>query len=182
MKKENSKLIIIILILLTISLSATYAFLNLSASGASDANQGGCLQVNYTGQAINNSSLQSTTDYTQGATSDITLSKNANCDIYSEASIYIHTDAAQTDAPLSNGALKYKVMQGTTEINSGSIAAVDEQSEDQLLATVTLTSTSTTYTVYLWIDPEISQGTYNEKTYTGYLYASSTQSSTVTGA
>ena len=180
MKKENIKLSITIALLVVFSLAVTYAYLVLNASGTEDSGQGGCFVVNYTGQAISNASLQSTVDYTEGATSNIILSKNENCEIYNEASIYIHTDATQTDAPLSNGALKYKIMQGDTEISSGSIAAVTESSDDQLLATVDLTETATTYTVYLWIDPDISKGTYHEKNYAGYLYASSTQASTIT--
>lgn len=180
MRRENFKLSIIISLIVVISLSATYAYLEIRGENTASG-QGGCFEVNYTGQTINNSSLQSTTDYTQGAASNIVLSKNENCEIYTKASIYLHTNSGETNAPLSNGAMKYKIMQGTTEVATGVISAVTETTEDQLLATVDLTTTDTTYTVYLWIDPTISQGTYHEKTYSGYLYASSTQTSTVKG-
>jgi hypothetical protein len=181
MRKDNFKLSIIISLLVVISLSATYAYMEMSASNNSSTGTAGCFEVNYSGQSIDNSSLKSTKDYTEGATSNIILSKNQDCEIYTEASIIIHTNSDITDAPLSNGAMKYKIMQGTTEISSGSIAAVDANSEDQILAIVPLTETNVTYTVYLWIDPEISRGSYHEKIYSGYLYARSTQSSTVTG-
>lgn len=179
MKKENIKLSITILLVVVFSLSVTYAYMELSASNSTSENQSGCFVVNYSGQEINNSSLKSASDYTQGASSNIILSKNSGCKIYTEASIYIHTNSSETTAPLSNGAMKYKVMQGTTEIQSGTISAVDENSEDQLLATVALTNQNVTYTVYLWIDPEVSKGSYHGKNYSGYLYASSTQSSSI---
>lgn len=175
MKKENIKLSITILLIVVFSLSVTYAWMELNTNSSTSENQSGCFVVNYSGQEINNTSLKSTTNYLEGASSNIILSKNSNCKIYTEASIYIHTNSESTTAPLSNGAMKYKIMQGTTEIQSGTI----EESEDQLLATVPLTDTNVTYIVYLWIDPEVSKGSYNGKTYSGYLYASSTQSSTV---
>ena len=179
MRKENIKLSVTILLIIVFSLSVTYAWLELSANNSTSKNQSGCFIVNYEGQEINNASLKSTTNYQEGASSNIKLSKNSNCKIYTEASIYIHTNIEGTTAPLSNGAMKYKIMNGTTEIQSGVISEVTEGSENQLLATVPLTDTNVTYIVYLWIDPEISKGSYNGKTYSGYLYASSTQSSTI---
>lgn len=178
-KAKNIKTIIIIILLVVASLSLTYAYMLLNSTKTTDSTQAGCFVVNYTGQSINNTSLQSTEDYTQGEVSDIVLSKNKDCEIYTEASIYIHTNSSETDAPLSNEALKYKIMNGSTEVSSGSIKTVTSGNEEQLLATVPLTTTSTTYKVYLWIDSSISRGSYNEKTYSGYLYASSTQSSTI---
>lgn len=179
MRKENIKLSIIITLLVVLSLSSTYAYLELGSSNKNTTTgNAGCFVVNYTGQTINNSSLLSTTDYTKGAKSDIVLSKNANCEIYTKASIYLHTTT--TNAPISNGAMKYKIMKGTTEVASGVITA-DSANEEQLLTTVTLTTTSTTYSVYIWIDPAISLGTFHAKTYSGYIYASSTQTSTVKG-
>lgn len=181
MRNEDFKLLTLISFIVVISLSATYAYVELSASGTGGTGEAGCFEVNYSGQEINNSSLRSTTNYLEGAKSEIILSKNENCEIYTEASIYIHTNEIVDEAyrpDLSNGALKYKVMQGTSELASGSITSIG----DTLLKNnIPLTETGTTYTVYLWIDPEISAGSYNGKQYSGYLYASSSQSSTLTG-
>ena len=175
MTKTNIKSLIIVSILVVFALSTTYAFLNLSASNSTTATgEAGCFVVNYTGQTINNSSLVSTTNYAEGASSNVVLSKNANCKIYTEADIMIHTNTTTT-APISNGALKYKVMNGTTEVSSGTITTTG----DTKLATVTLTTTATTYKVYIWIDSNISLGTYNGKSYSGYLYAKSIQTSTI---
>lgn len=192
MRKENIKLSVIISLIVVISLSATYAYMELSTSGNSATGQGGCFEVNYEATAINTSALQSTTNdnYAQGANSVITLSKNEDCEIYTKAEIYLHTNTADTTAPLcydedsenyleSSCSMKYKIMQGTEEISTGEIMA---ETPDQLLATVDLTENATSYTVYLWINSETSKGTYNGTTYSGYLYASSTQTSTVTGS
>lgn len=179
MQRENIKLTIIIFLVVIFSLSATYAFIEINQGNNTTSGTAGCFEVNYSGTTINNASLQSTTDYTKGASSIISLSKNSGCQIYDQAEILVHTNSARTTAPLSDGAMKYKVMQGTTQISNGSISAVTATSEDQVLATVPLTETSTSYTVYLWIDPTVSQGSYHGKSYEGYFYARSTQTSTV---
>lgn len=182
MQKENFKLSIIIFIAVAFSLSATYAYIEFSHESTNATGTAGCFEVNYSGTTIDNTSLQSTTDYTKGAKSIIILSKNSNCQIYNEAEILVHTNIISDEderAPLEDGAMKYKVMQGTTQIEAGSISAVTETSEDQVLATVPLTETATSYTIYLWIDPTVSQGAYHGKKYEGYFYARSTQSSAV---
>lgn len=178
-QRRNVRTSVVILMLIVMSLSATYAYLLINSTNTTSSTQAGCFVVNYTGQSINNMALQSTSDYTQGEVSKIVLSKNSDCEIYTEAAIYMHTNANSTDAPLENGALKYKIMSGDTEISSGVIEAVSEGNEEQLLTTVELTTTDTTYDVYLWIDPDISKGSYNGKTYSGYIYANSTQTSTI---
>ena len=195
MRKENIKLSIIILLVVVVSLSATYAYLELSDSHSSATGTGGCFEVNYQATEINAAALRSTTNenYKDGASSTITLSRNANCEIYTEAYIYLHTNsvAANIKAPLcteayldenpnhSSCSLRYKIVkvEGETEtlLNEGSIMDV----EDQLLTTVDLTEVETLYKVYIWINSETSKGTYNKKTYSGYLYASSSQSSTI---
>lgn len=183
MGRENIKLSLIISLIVVISLSSTYAYLVMSASYSDDnvtSGNAGCFVVNYSGQDINNASLKSTSNYAEGAKSNIILSKNVGCKVYTEASIYLRTFSDGTTAPLSDGAMKYKVMQGTTELSTGSVSEIIGEATDQLLATVPLTDTNVTYTVYLWIDPAISQGSYHGKTYSGYLFASSTQSSTIT--
>lgn len=188
MRKENFNLTILIFLAVVISLSATYAYIELTPGAASATGQGGCFNVNYyvngeesaADDKIDITTLQSTENYLEGASANITLSKNEDCEIYTQASIYIHTNSSSTTAPLSNGAMKYKIMQGNSEVSSGTINAVTANSEDQLLATINLTTTSTTYTIYLWIDSSISGGSYHNTTYAGYFYASSTQSSTVT--
>lgn len=174
MKTTNTKSLIIITLLVIFSLSVTYAFLFLDTSNDDATGEGGCFEVDYTGQTISNASLVSTTSYENGASSIVTLSKNPGCDIYTEASIKIFTNTSTT-APISNGALKYKILQGSEEISAGTITTTGNTS----LATVQLTEEDISYTVYIWIDSNVSNGTYNQTTYSGYLFAESIQTSTI---
>ena len=50
---------------------------------------------------------------------------------------------------------------------------------DTLLATLPLEDTEITYTIYLYIDSTLSLGNYNDKNYSGYIYATTEQTSTV---
>ena len=140
MKKENLKSSIIIGIIVIFSLSATYAFLNLSVNKNDATGTGGCFNVSYTAQNISNASLKSSITYSEGATTTVTLSKDSSCKVY-------------------------------TVVSSGET--------DVLLATVPLTDTKTEYKIYIWIDSSLSKGAYNDKSYSGYIYAKSTQTSTV---
>jgi len=180
MRNTNIKLSIIISLIVALSLSTTYAYIEITNDNNTASGDAGCFEVNYNAQAIDGTTLQSSDNYDPEKYSTVTLSKNENCEIYTEASIYLHTNSENTDAPLSDGAMKYKIMQGNTEIASGTINEVTQDSEDQLLKTVDLTENAITYTIYLWIDSTISQGSYDGKSYSGYLYARSTQSSTIT--
>lgn len=178
MKKENLKSSIIIGLIVIFSLSATYAFLNLSVSKSDATGTGGCFNVSYTAQNISNASLKSSTTYSEGAETTVTLSKDSSCKIYTESEIYLHTDSTNTtaDFPFSNGAFKYRVENGGTMISEG---AITSGNTDVVLATVPLTDTKTEYKIYIWIDSSLSKGAYNDKSYSGYIYAKSTQTSTV---
>ena len=158
-------------------LGSTYAFQQMSVSNSSSTGQGGCFQVNYTGQNLTSSDITSTNIYSEGAKATVTLSKNASCKIYTEANIYLKTNNTTT-APITTVlALKYKVFSGAYQISEGTVTSLN----DYLLATVPLTDTATTYTVYLWVDNVISSGYYTDKTYSGYIYANSAQTSTIEG-
>ena len=171
------KLLTIIFIIIAFTLTGTYAFLNLSALENTTTAQAGCFEVNYSAQEISSDSLMSTTNYLEGAHTQVTLSKNENCEIYTEASIYIHTSSDTTTAPLNTTqALKYKVLYSGTEISTGVITI---ESDDTLLATVDLTEDERVYDIYIWIDSNLSAGLYNNTTYSGYIYAESIQSSTI---
>ena len=177
MGKENIKSLIIIALIVTFSLSSTYAYMQLEASNNTATGEGGCFEVDYVkGQDINSSSLKSTTNYLEGASTEVTLSKAEDCEIYTTAEIKINTNTT-TDTEVLTGALKYKVVNKSTSATVGE-GTITTTSATQL-ASVNLTTTATVYTIYLWIDPEISQGTYNGKTYSGYIYAESRQQSTI---
>lgn len=185
MRRENLKSLIIISIIVMFSLSTTYAYLSLSASSSTEAGDGGCFEVAYEkGQDITGETLKSTTNYLNGGHTQMTFSKTADCDVYTEATIYLQKDEEVSDEEFLNflgPAFKYKILSGGTEIESGAITSSLETSNGIALATVPLTTTETTYDIYIWIDSTISNGSYNGKIFSGYLYASAVQTSTING-
>ena len=156
---------------------STYAYLYLENKNSNITGKGGCFVVDYQATSINASNLVSTVNYQDGASSVITISKNSSCNIYDYANIYLHTNENIT-APITNiQALRYKVTtdSGSYWERNGLITTKG----DTLLATVPITSEKTIYHVYLWIDSSVSLGHYDNTSYSGYLYATSIQSSSV---
>lgn len=171
------KLIFLIIMFSFFVTSNTYAFLFLQENINFDLATAGCLEVNYSAQEINTAELVTTTNYLEGAHTIVSLSKDEDCQIYTEASIYIHTNDTIT-APINDiRALKYKVLLGDLVLSEGVITKVVDK--DTKLATVELTNEVKNYDIYVWIDSELSQGAYHETTYSGYIYAESVQSSTL---
>ena len=189
MEKTNIKLLIVIAIIVTSVLSTTYALLNVSTSKNTESNQAGCFNVDYTGQILSSNALTSTTDYTKGAHATVTLNKSSDCKIYTEATISLYT--GNSTAPLNKPrALNYKIMEGNTEKASGVIKntsiPLEENETNPVptnfttnLLTVTLSTTAKTYDIYLWVDSSKSNGFYHNETYSGYIYATSEQTSTI---
>ena len=157
--------------------SFTYAYNAFTATATGTTGEGGCFQVSYTGQNLNAGELLSTTNYLEGAHTTITLSKDSTCKIYTEANIYLKTNNTTTAPIATTPALRYKILEQTnnTLIEEGLV----NSSSEYLLTTVPITDTETTYIIYIWIDAELSGGAYDNKSYSGYIYAESVQSSTV---
>ena len=154
---------------------STYAFKIITATSNVATGEGGCFQVNYSGQNLNAGDLLTTTNYLDGAHTTVTLSKDSTCKIYNEANIYLHTNDTTTAPIDSKPALRYKLLSGENEISEGIISSKG----DYILATVPITDTATTYTVYLWIDSDLSEGAYHGTSFSGYIYAESAQTSTI---
>ena len=154
--------------------SGTYAYLEMKKN-TSVAGSAKCNGINYQGQEINASNLSSTTNYLEGAKSTITLSQSEDCKIYSYVNIYLHTNDNITAPIDSVKALKYKLITEDKIEYNGTITTKG----DSLLAVVPLTGNPKSYQVYLWIDSEISNGQFDNKSFSGYIYATSEQSSTI---
>ena len=161
---------------LILTIGGTYAYLSLGNSNSTATGKGYCNSVFYEGTNINASNLTSTTNYLEGSKTDVKLYyENDECSIYSSVNIYLHTNNETTSPITSVHAFKYKVFNGSTKVSEGVITSKG----DVKIATVPLTRTSTTYSVYLYIDSNVSNGYFDNKTYSGYIYASATQTSTV---
>ena len=165
-------LIIIYCIIIT---SGTYAYQYIGANNSNVTGTGGCFNVTYSSTEINNDNLISTTDYKESDYSTVTISKASSCKIYNYANIYIHTNNTTTAPINSVEALKYKVLTNDGYERNGFINTIG----DTLIANVPITNTSTTYKVYLYVDSFLSIGMYNDTSYSGYIYAEATQTSTV---
>lgn len=151
----------------------TYAYLNAKEDIKVTSNIN-CGKINYQAEKINMSNLSSTTNYLEGAKSNIILAQDKNCPIYSIANIYLNTNE-ETELPLDIPALKYKVFSNEKEISGGTITTIG----DTNIATVPLTINPTIYTVYLYVDPSISQGNFDNLKYSGYIYTTTSQTSTI---
>ena len=156
---------------------STYAYLSIGDTKENVTGTAGCFEVSYTGEDIKHTNLSATTNYLEGARSTVTLAKDTSCKIYTEANIYIHVNDNITAPIATVKALKYKIMQGTTSVSEGVISSKG----DVLLTNVPITTTTTSYTIYIWVDSSISNKQYDEVDFTGYIYAVSQQSSTVSG-
>lgn len=167
--------IIFIFAFVVLLIGSTYAYQQLGATSNTAQGQGGCFQVNYSGQNLDAGSIVSTDNYLNGAHTTVTLSKDSTCKIYTEANIYIHTNN-ETTAPIdTTEAMRYKLVTNDGYERNGFITVKG----DTLLGSVALTDTSTTYTIYVWVDSDLSEGAYHNTSYSGYIYAESAQTSTV---
>ena len=182
-KKNTLSLVLVICLLLSIGITGTYAFFTIGDDDSANGN-GGCFNVDYT-SSQNITSLTSAPSYDSLGVGivTVTLKKNNSCKAYTTANIHLNTTS--TNAPITTvKAFKYRVSSSATTINSNSsltnnIEGIIDSTGDIVLANVDLTTSTVTYTIYLWVDSDISSGYYSGKNYSGYIYAESTQSSGV---
>lgn len=188
---DNTKLIITILVVITLSLSITYAYVEFAPTANTASEGEACFDIEYEGQDFSTSNIVSAESYSDGAKATVTLNLSEDCNITADANIYIHTNTgdSETTAPINEvQALKYLIRSSDTEVDGTTGVIITEYEdeegntvikEDLQIASVELTTTPTSYEIYIWVDSEISQGNYNNTTYSGYIYAESIQTSTV---
>ena len=119
--------------------------------------------INYTkGTNITSAALNPGSDYTSGNNLSVTLYKKDNTyTIYG----HIYLDISNISANLSNsGALKYTVLEGTTKIADGQLTGTTSGDTVPLAVNIPLKTTSTKYTVYLWLDENAEDYMYAENT------------------
>jgi hypothetical protein len=170
-KKQYLKLIFLIALLITLIIGTTYAFLNLNGNKATEGTKAGCFSVSYEGNEINATNLSTTTNYLEGAKTTLKLKKDTDCEIYTTANIYLYIDSTNTTSTLLSGDLNYIILdQNSTTIAQGVVTSTGSI----LLKTVSLTTTQTPYSV-----KPSSNRTYDNTKFVGYIYADTTQSSTI---
>lgn len=165
--KDKSKMYMILGIsfLVLSILGSTYAYYKyvIATINVDTITRGLDYYINYTkGTDITSAALNPGSDYTSGNNLSVTLYKKDNTyTIYG----HIYIDISSISDGLSNsGALKYTVLEGTTKITSGQLTGTTSGDTVPLAVNIPLKTTSTKYTVYLWLDENAEDYMYAENT------------------
>ena len=165
--KDKSKMYMILGIsfLVLAVLGSTYAYYKyvIATINVDTITRGLDYYINYTkGTNITSAVLNPGSDYTSGNNLSVTLyKKNNTYTIYG----HIYLDISNISANLSNsGALKYTVLEGTTKIADGQLTGTTSGDTVPLAVNIPLKTTSTKYTVYLWLDENAEDYMYAENT------------------
>lgn len=165
--KDKSKMYMILGIsfLVLAVLGSTYAYYKyvIATINVDTITRGLDYYINYTkGTDITSAALNPGSDYTSGNNLSVTLYKKDNTyTIYG----HIYIDISSISDGLSNsGALKYTVLEGTTKITSGQLTGTTSGDTVPLAVNIPLKTTSTKYTVYLWLDENAEDYMYAENT------------------
>ncbi len=107
--------------------------------------------INYAkGADITSGTLTSSSTYTDGLNTSVTFYKKDNTyDIYGH--IYLDVTNISSDLGSEQG-FKYTVVSGSTVISSGHLQGIVSGISKQLAYNIPLSTASTDYTVYLWLD------------------------------
>ncbi len=153
--KDKSKMYMILGIsfLVLAVLGSTYAYYKyvIATINVDTITRGLDYYINYTkGTDITSAALNPGSDYTSGNSLSVTLYKKDNTyTIYGH--IYLDISSISTNLS-SSGALKYAVLEGTTKIADGELTGASSGNSVPLAVNIPLKTTSTKYTVYLWLD------------------------------
>lgn len=148
----------------------TYAWFTWASGNTTISGDSGCFTIQYTNGTAISGSLSPSVDYTGGKSTTATLNISSSCTTDGDATISLTTNSGTT-VPLNEDAVKYAVYQGTTAISSGVVTGGTQT----LASNIALTTTATTYTIYVWVDGEIADNDYVGTSYSGYITASAVQ-------
>jgi len=171
MKRErriNMVALILIMTLVVGGFGATYAFFAASISNSNKiSGNANCYTVNYTkGQDITGV-LTPGTAYSSGWSTGVVIYTNTGCNNLA-GTLYITTNSSST-MNLSDNALKYTVLKGSTVVATGS---VNGNANQAIYSNFALGTSSTTYTVYIWLDSASEDFTnLSDESYSGYIHA-----------
>ncbi|MGM9876604.1 MAG: hypothetical protein ACI310_05190 [Bacilli bacterium] len=154
MKKDKLFMIISISLLVICIIGSTYAlYIGLLSKnlGVNTTTHGLDYYINYVkGSDITSATLNPSTDYTGGSSSNIEFwKKDDTYDIYGKIELTINTIGTN----LSNSpALKYSVVNNNEVLSSGSLQGTTAGSKVTVLENLYLETTRQIYTVYIWLD------------------------------
>ena len=102
------------------------------------------------GENITNNNLIPTSTKEQGISKDITVSSTGQ--VYLDLNMAVVT----LDGGLKDASFKYEIYNGNNLVTGGNFSNSNVGDNIELLNGVTVTSTPTTYTLYIWIDGNMS--------------------------
>ena len=157
---------------------AMYTY-NVSNNTVVDAS-GSCVNIAYSkGIDVNTSSVDFVSGYTYSdVNTTVTFNKSNSCDSNVVGIISIYTDSTTSSSLYTglgnHGVLKYTIVKNTATpvVYTGYISNTGDTNVDIGF----LENTTTTYTVYLWLEEDatgtITNDTISQASYSGYIHAS----------
>lgn len=171
---DNKKLfgaIIGVIAFIAVIAGATYAWFTWASGNTELSGTTGCFTIVYDKGTDISGSLIPASDKSGGKSAEVTINIDPDCTIAGTATLKLTTNTTGTTLPLDEGAVKWALYDGTTELGTGTVTA----SGTIDLKTVTLTTSAKTYTFYVWLDGTIADNDYVGTTYSGYISAVATQ-------
>ncbi len=176
MNKATMKIVGVVLgviVLIVVVTGTTMAWFSWSSSANTTINaKTGCFTINYTKGSDVSGTLNPTTSYTAGVSTTVKLYRDSSC-LDGTANIYLTTTAGSS--LVTDKVLKYAVVQSgsSTPVATGT---VDATSKDVLYTMSTIpTSTTNTYTVYIYLDATKAKLNHAGVSYAGYISADANQ-------
>jgi len=172
--KEKYLMLIPVIALILIAIGATYAFFQASASNSDTiTGSGECYTVNYTKGNDISGEIEPVADYTSGKSTDIIMYSDPNCASMT-GTLYITTNNTST-MDFTDKALRYTVVVDGNVVSEG---AVNGTTNQVIYSGFTLNTTSTTYTVYVWLDTSLEDTTNtSDESFSGFIHADAVVSS-----
>ena len=143
-----------LLVIGAIALGSTLAWWTWSTSSNEQTNvvvTVGGITINYEdGENITNNNLIPTSTKEKGISKDITVSSTGQ--VYLDLNMEVVT----LDDGLKDASFKYEIYNGSDLVTGGNFANSNARDNIALLSGVEVTSSPTTYTLYIWIDGNMS--------------------------
>lgn len=164
-------IVVVALFFMAFGLTYSYFLMARDTGDMSNSSTGGKLEIIYTNGQNISGTLLAYTDNSRALSTTATIRKTS-ASVDALATITLHVSAISSE--LATNAFKWEVYEnsGTTPVNSGTFNGVSASDTINVISNYELTTTDTVFTVKLWIDSALTQGSVANKTFSGYIDAS----------
>ena len=170
--KKNKKYILIGIVILIISIGGTFAYYGAVSDNSALVNVEVCTpNISFAGgTTITSGNLKPTIKKEDGIIKDIDVKINKNCDTSVTMNLYMKLDKFPVE--LKDNSFKYAVYKNTSAlVKEGNLGSSAEGDVITIATDEIVSTTSTTYTVYLWIDASVDNpGTMAGKSFNFVLW------------